>query len=141
MSNTVTFTPIQNADTLTWFSWNFGDGAFDGGPQETHVFDAAGSYSVTLSVSNGCGVDEISFDINILDGPFADNKTKGCDLWVIDGDSAHTKIMLPNFSANYSSYSLGSRGFRLLELNNKLYFFSNYGDTLHSIPRRIPSSY
>jgi|JI8StandDraft_1071087.scaffolds.fasta_scaffold12165_3 ELWxxDGT repeat protein len=81
---------------------------------------ASGGYIPTLG---------LIFDCRLF--TFADNKTKGCDLWVIDGDSAHTKIMLPNFSANYSSYSLGSRGFRLLELNNKLYFFSNYGDTLH----------
>ena len=42
------------ADVLT-FSWTFGDGSSGTGSSATHVYTAAGSYSVKLTVSDGDG--------------------------------------------------------------------------------------
>ena len=41
-----------NDDSLT-YSWNFGDGSSGSGVNATHVYDSPGSYSVTLTVSDG----------------------------------------------------------------------------------------
>ena len=41
-----------NDDSLT-YSWNFGDGSSGSGVNATHVYGSPGSYSVTLTVSDG----------------------------------------------------------------------------------------
>jgi chitodextrinase len=37
------------------YSWNFGDGSHGSGPTESHAFEAAGSYAVTLTVTDQYG--------------------------------------------------------------------------------------
>ena len=68
VGNTVTFTPIQNADTLTWFSWNFGDGnfsTFKGIVSNEYVF--SGNYNVRLQI---IGRDPIDTSIRCSDVKF-----------------------------------------------------------------------
>jgi PKD repeat protein len=43
-----------DGDALT-YSWSFGDGTHGGGAQLAHVFDAGGTYTVTLTVADGRG--------------------------------------------------------------------------------------
>jgi PKD repeat protein len=44
-----------NGHTLTNFSWDFGDGTSGGGMTTTHVYSAAGSYTVLLTVVDESG--------------------------------------------------------------------------------------
>ncbi len=41
-----------NNDALTYF-WDFGDGAMGDGVETTHIYDAEGTYTVSLTVSDG----------------------------------------------------------------------------------------
>lgn len=38
------------------YSWNFGDGTTDSGPQVSHAYSAGGTYAVTLTVEDAAGV-------------------------------------------------------------------------------------
>lgn len=77
-------------------------------------------------IANGCiNNNTIIHDCRLF--TVADNNTGGCDLWVLDGDSAHTQKKVLNLSHNFLSDNFP----KIVQLNNKLYFFSNYADTLH----------
>jgi hypothetical protein len=41
------------------WAWDFGDGAFDSGPGVSHVYDAPGTYTVTLSIITPDGVQTV----------------------------------------------------------------------------------
>ena len=60
-------------DPLT-YSWSFGDGSTGSGRQTTHVYDSEGTYSVTLTVSDGKGESDTEMDSVVvsqnLDGAF-----------------------------------------------------------------------
>ena len=61
-----------NQDPLT-YSWSFGDGSSDSGRQTTHVYDSEGTYSVTLTVSDGKESDTETDSVVVsqnLDGAF-----------------------------------------------------------------------
>jgi gliding motility-associated-like protein len=77
------FTDTSSGSPISW-TWDFGEGPVIGGPEETHVFNEAGTYPVTLEVSNGCAQSTITLDIIIQDGPFAD---AGLDQTIFAGES------------------------------------------------------
>ncbi len=52
---TAVFTSLA-VDAITWF-WDFGDGATSTVENPWHTYPVAGSYNVTLVVTNGCGAD------------------------------------------------------------------------------------
>ncbi len=67
-STPVTFTASQAGlcglfDTLTVFSWNFGDGTIDSGQVVNHLYKASGTYSVKFKA--GCPFDSITKTIVI----------------------------------------------------------------------------
>ncbi len=65
----VTFAPIDYGG-ITEFSWDFGDGSpvsADSNP--THVYDTAGHYSCTLTVTGECGTKVIGYDSLIIVNP------------------------------------------------------------------------
>ena len=47
------------------YAWDFGDGEIATGEEVTHSYNQAGTYLVTLSVSNACGADQKSFELTI----------------------------------------------------------------------------
>jgi len=55
----------QSSDSPDNWSWNFGDGGSSSQPNPSHVFQDAGSYQVTLSVSNQYGSDSAIKTITI----------------------------------------------------------------------------
>jgi PKD repeat protein len=51
---TVTFTDASTGSSTGW-SWNFGDGSTSTAQNPSHTYSTAGTYSVTLTVSNSAG--------------------------------------------------------------------------------------
>ncbi len=56
---------VGDADLL---EWDFGDGDSSIGPEATHTYDTAGTYTVTLTASNPAGETSTSTTITVLDG-------------------------------------------------------------------------
>ncbi len=56
MPLTVNFTD-QSTNSPTSWSWTFGDGGTSTAKNPSHIYSAAGTYSVTLTAANGCGSD------------------------------------------------------------------------------------
>jgi len=57
---TSSFTNTSSAGTV---SWDFGDGDSSGSNDPVHVYAAAGSYNVTLTVNGTCGIDDTTFNV------------------------------------------------------------------------------
>jgi len=53
---TVNFTDLSTNNPLDW-SWNFGDGGISSAQNPSHTYEAAGTYTVSLTVANDCGDD------------------------------------------------------------------------------------
>lgn len=53
---TVNFTDQSTGNPSSW-SWDFGDGSISTQQNPTHIYNIAGDYTVTLTVSNNCGSD------------------------------------------------------------------------------------
>jgi len=65
---TVSFSGTLEAGTgpLTW-EWDFGDGSTDAGQNITHTYDAAGTYTVVLTVTNECGFEEVTYEVVVVE--------------------------------------------------------------------------
>jgi len=50
------------------YSWAFGDGDTGTGANPTHVYDAAGTYTVWMTATNDCGEDTATHDIVVVEG-------------------------------------------------------------------------
>ncbi len=61
--DTVSF--INQSSNASSYSWDFGDGNTDNSFQPTHVYASPGTYTVTLTVNNGCGPNTISKDVTV----------------------------------------------------------------------------
>ncbi len=59
----VDFTNLSTADAV--YNWNFGDGAISMVFNPTHSYASLGTYTVTLTVTNGCGSDYYTFVLTI----------------------------------------------------------------------------
>ncbi|MFM7668612.1 MAG: PKD domain-containing protein, partial [Bacteroidota bacterium] len=60
--STVTFTDFSTNSPTTW-AWNFGDGNTSTQQNPTHTYAAAGSYTVSLTVSNSAGTNSTTQNI------------------------------------------------------------------------------
>jgi PKD repeat protein len=56
---TVNFTDLSSGDPTSW-SWTFGDGGTSTQQNPSHAYTAAGTYTVSMSASNGCGSDAVT---------------------------------------------------------------------------------
>ena len=61
---TINFTDLSSGNVNSW-SWDFGDGNTSTLQDPSHTYADAGSYPVTLVVSNDCGSDSISFFVAV----------------------------------------------------------------------------
>jgi len=63
--NTVSFTDASLHDPISWV-WNFGDGTAGSAEQyPTHVYSAAGTYTVTLTVSNSISTAALTHSLTV----------------------------------------------------------------------------
>lgn len=71
ITDPITFTGISN-ETITSWTWNFGDGNSATSQNPEHTYGAAGEYEVTLSVegANGCG-NRITKTVTVYEPPTA----------------------------------------------------------------------
>lgn len=67
----------QNSNNYS-FLWNFGDGTTSTATYPTHAYIAGGHYTVTLTVSNGCGSSTSTQDVSIRETQVAANVSNGC---------------------------------------------------------------
>lgn len=57
------FTNTSVGGGTTTYAWDFGDGSTSTEESPLHVYSAAGTYTVTLTVTNDCGTDTYSEDV------------------------------------------------------------------------------
>jgi len=62
---TIQFTDLSTGQPTEWF-WDFGDGETSDEQNPTHTYDAAGSFTVSLTVSNGAGSNMMTKDDYIV---------------------------------------------------------------------------
>jgi len=65
VGDTVSFSDMSTGSPTTW-SWDFGDGNTSDEHNPTHVFDSAGAFTVSLTVSNDAGSDTATSGITVL---------------------------------------------------------------------------
>jgi subtilisin family serine protease len=69
VEQTVAFTGTANGSTPIEFTWDFGDGITVTDYLVTHAFANAGTYTVTLKVTNACGEQVVAKYIDIVAAP------------------------------------------------------------------------
>jgi len=67
--DSVEFTPFTSGGNVINYSWDFGDGDVSNEQAPIHVYDDAGTYTVTLIVEYLCFTDTISDDVTVYDSP------------------------------------------------------------------------
>jgi len=85
----VVFHDLSSApgSSIVFWRWDFGDGSISSLPDPVHVFTAAGTYTVTLAVTNACGcIDSSQVEVEVLSEPGPDIE---CPAVVCEGESAH----------------------------------------------------
>jgi PKD repeat protein len=79
----VQFDASCSKKTFEYYSWDFGDGDFETGIAVNHIYDAAGKYSVTLTVTAGTTQKTIRKTVNVLASPFIKHcaDITGTEVW------------------------------------------------------------
>jgi len=67
VGSTVTFTDLSGGNPTSW-SWNFGDAGTSTQQNPSHVYASAGTYTVTLTATNGAGSDVQTGTIVVTSG-------------------------------------------------------------------------
>jgi PKD repeat protein len=65
---TVQFADASSGEVTSW-SWQFGDGGTASAPNPTHVYAAAGSYQVRLTVTGSTGSDSVTKTVVVTEEP------------------------------------------------------------------------
>ena len=94
-SSAGSFDPDNGPESLS-FAWDFGDGSTSTDANPAHVFNSAGAYRVSLTISDGADSDAAFASIFILDRPTAAKPAKSSSiafspdeqqLWSVNPDS------------------------------------------------------
>lgn len=105
------------------WTWNFGDGTTSNLQSPTHTFPSLGTYTVTLSVTNGSCTNQISKTIQLVDeNPgFNANITTICKNGSVQFTGANFN------SANIAEYEWNFGDGNATNVTNPLYFYKNSG--------------
>ncbi|MCP3929052.1 MAG: PKD domain-containing protein [Bacteroidetes bacterium] len=79
--NDFTVTFINNSTNADNYLWNFGDGNTSTDESPDHIYQADGSYQVTLTAFNNCGETSFTSEVEIITLPianFSSDNTNGC---------------------------------------------------------------
>jgi len=68
LNQTVTFTDTSTNTPATW-SWNFGDGSSSSVQNPSHAYTAAGTFTVTLRVTNAAGSNSTTRSLTVAASP------------------------------------------------------------------------
>jgi len=68
---TVSFTDLSTGGPSSWL-WDFGDGSTSSEQNPSHTYAAAGTYEVSLTVSNSGGSDSTSMDVTVEEAGMAE---------------------------------------------------------------------
>ncbi len=68
VGETLSFNDLSQNNPTRW-TWEFGDGSTASGPNVSHAWSEAGVYTVTLTVQNEAGSDEVSKTVTIAPPP------------------------------------------------------------------------
>ena len=82
------------------YSWDFGDGNTSNQENPTHTYDADGTYTVVLSVTNDCGTETHTETITVVSTPLANFSISGAN-----GCAPFTVQMTDQSSSNATSWS------------------------------------
>lgn len=97
-------TSVVSTGLITGFTWDFGDGSSGVGANPTHIYNAPGTYTATLTInSEGC-TESFSTNVTINPVPVAD---AGVDVAICLGDAVQvtTQNVDPNASYTWSPAS------------------------------------
>src|SRR5690606_3198668 len=65
-------TTVNSSSGASSYEWDFGDGQTSNDAEPTHIYGAAGSYDITLTATNGCGVSDTTVQLVLhLPGTFS----------------------------------------------------------------------
>jgi PKD repeat protein len=99
----VSFDAYDSTGPITQYSWNFGDGTVDSGVTVAHLFDTAGTYSVSLTVQDDNGETHmLSHDV-VVGQPAGDNQPPTASLVITTGTPAGASPLTVGFNAGGSS--------------------------------------
>ncbi len=56
---------VAQGDTPLYYTWDLGDGNNASGQYVNHAYAAAGTFTVTLTVTNTCGMDDVQYAITV----------------------------------------------------------------------------
>jgi PKD repeat protein len=87
----VSFTDLSTNSPTSW-SWNFGDGGTSTAQNPSHVYNSAGTFTVSLTATNAAG---------------SDGETKSGYITVSSGGGSWTTITFDNFETGMGSYTDG----------------------------------
>ena len=101
-SNSLTVDFAANNVANATYSWDFGDGNFSNGLNATHTYNAAGTYTVCLTVKNNCSIDTLCTNV-LVTGPAGIKSFESIPKIVIYPNPATERIFIhqaDNFAAN-----------------------------------------
>jgi PKD repeat protein len=105
---TVMFSAV-NAQNTDSYSWNFGDGTtVNNGPASVlHTYEEDGTYTVTLTLTNGCGTETVTQSISITDyASLSENHIEGLEVYPNPATSNVTVKLPANVSGTVAAYAM-----------------------------------
>ncbi|MCP4895612.1 MAG: DUF1566 domain-containing protein [bacterium] len=109
VGQTVTFTDTSTGELISW-EWDFDDGDSSTEKNPTHVFTGAGTYSVSLTVSDGSSPDTMSRELMVIsdDPPLVNS----ADFVIpaaarLQGAGAFFTSRIDAFNASHTTMSVG----------------------------------